>query len=154
PRVSNNFLPAITVLDVEGTNDIFYGSSGITFRNDLSERKLQLIDNVTVVRGAHTLKLGTNNLFSSIYNQFWLNGNGSYEFASMADFEAHKPSRFTRNVLLSGAEPPVTTFKSTELSAYAQDEWQLTKKLLATVGLRYDISLYGDDFSKVTAVDT
>jgi hypothetical protein len=154
PRISNNFLPAITVLDVEGTNDIFYGSSGITFRNDLSERKLQLIDNVTTVLGAHTVKLGTNNLMSRIYNQFWLNGNGSYEFATMADFEAKKPSRFTRNVPLSGATAPVTTFNMGELSVYAQDEWQLTKKLLATIGLRYDISVYGDDFSSVTAVDT
>jgi hypothetical protein len=154
PRISNNFLPAITVLDVEGTSDIFYGSSGITFRNDLSERKLQLIDNVTAVRGAHTFKLGTNNMLSRIYNEFWLNGNGAYEFASMADFEARKPSRFTRNVPLSGPNAPATTFNTSELSFYAQDEWQVTKKLLATVGLRYDLSLYGDDFSSVTAVDT
>jgi hypothetical protein len=154
PRISNNFLPAITVLDVEGTNDIFYGSSGITFRNDLDERKLQLIDNVTKVQGAHTLKLGTNNLFSRIYNQFWLNGNGSYEFASMADFEARTPSRFTRNVPLSGPTAPVTTFNMGELAFYAQDEWQVTNKLLATFGLRYDISVYGDDFSSVQAVDT
>lgn len=154
PRTSTSFLPQVTVFDVEGTNDLTYGGSGITFRNDLRETKLQLIDNVTLSRGAHTIKLGTNNMFSELYNEFWLNGNGSYEFNTLADFEARRPSRFTRNVPQSGPTAPATTFRTTELSVYAQDEWQLTSRLLATIGLRYDMSSYGNDFSAVQAVDT
>lgn len=142
PRIGNNLKPELRVrLDANET--VEYGGAFISFRNFLDETKLQIVDNVTVALGDHSIKLGTNNTFSSIENIFWLNGSGGFEFNSLADFEAFRPSRFNRNVR-SDSVAPNATFDVQEYSVYAQDEWRITPKLLGVFGLRYDVQRYGD----------
>ena len=142
PRIGNNLKPELRVrLDANET--VEYGGAFISFRNFLDERKLQIVDNVTFAAGDHTLKLGTNNTFSSIENIFWLNGSGGYEFNSLADFEAFRPSRFNRNVRADSVTPNAT-FDVQEYSIYAQDEWRITPKLIGIFGVRYDVQRYGD----------
>jgi outer membrane receptor for ferrienterochelin and colicin len=142
PRIGNNLKPELRVrLDANET--VEYGGSFISFRNNLDERKLQIIDNVTLALGAHSIKLGTNNTFSSIENLFWLNGSGGFEFSSLADFAAFRPSRFNRNVRADSVAPNAT-FDVQEYSMYAQDEWRITPKLLGIFGVRYDVQRYSD----------
>ena len=120
-----------------------YGGSFISFRNNLDERKVQIVDNATIILGDHSLKLGTNNTFTSIENLFWLNGAGGFAFNSLADFEAFRPAVFNRNVR-ADSQPPAATFDVQDYSVYAQDEWQITPKLVATLGVRYDVQRYSD----------
>jgi outer membrane receptor for ferrienterochelin and colicin len=142
PRIGNNFKPELRVrLDANET--VEYGGSFISFRNNLDERKLQIIDNVTMALGDHSIKVGTNNTFSSIENLFWLNGSGGFEFSSLADFEAFRPSRFNRNVRADSVAPNAT-FDVQEYAVYAQDEWRITPKLLGVFGVRYDVQRYSD----------
>ena len=142
PRIGNNLKPELRVrLDANET--VEYGGAFISFRNFLDETKFQIVDNVTFARGNHSIKLGTNNTFSSIENIFWLNGSGGFEFNSLADFEAFRPSRFNRNVRADSVAPHAT-FDVQEYSVYAQDEWRLTPKLLGVLGVRYDVQRYGD----------
>jgi outer membrane receptor for ferrienterochelin and colicin len=142
PRVGNNLKPELRVrLDANET--VEYGGAFISFRNFLDETKLQIVDNVTVALGDHSIKLGTNNTFSSIENVFWLNGSGGFEFNSLGDFEAFRPSRFNRNVRADSVAPNAT-FDVQEYSLYAQDEWRITPRLLGVFGVRYDVQRYGD----------
>jgi outer membrane receptor for ferrienterochelin and colicin len=142
PRIGNNLKPELRVrLDANET--VEYGGAFISFRNFLDETKFQIVDNVTLALGNHSLKLGTNNTFSSIENIFWLNGSGGFEFNSLADFEAFRPSRFNRNVRADSVAPNAT-FDVQEYSLYAQDEWRITPKLLGVIGVRYDVQRYGD----------
>lgn len=142
PRIGNNLKPELRVrLDANET--VEYGGAFISFRNFLDETKLQLVDNVTLALGNHSIKVGTNNTFTSIENIFWLNGSGGFEFNSLADFEAFRPSRFNRNVRADSVTPNAV-FDVQEYSAYAQDEWRITPKLLGVFGVRYDIQRYGD----------
>jgi outer membrane receptor for ferrienterochelin and colicin len=142
PRQGNNLRPELLVR-MAPNETIEFGGAFISFRNFLEERKLQVVDNVTVALGNHSLKFGTNNTFSSIENIFWLNGSGGYEFNSLADFEAFRPSRFNRNVRVDSVAPHAT-FDVQEYSLYGQDEWQITPRLLGIVGVRYDVQRYGD----------
>lgn len=142
PRVGNNLKPQLLVR-MAPNEQIQFGGAFISFRNFLEENKLQIVDNVTVALGRHSLKFGTNNTFSSIQNIFWLNGSGAYEFNSLADFEAFRPSRFNRNVRVDSVAPNAT-FDVQEYSVYGQDEWQITPKLLGIFGVRYDVQRYGD----------
>ena len=142
PRVGNNLKPELLVRTAPNET-MEFGGAFISFRNFLDETKLQVVDNVTVALGNHSLKFGTNNTFSSIQNIFWLNGAGGFEFNSLADFEAFRPSRFNRNVR-SDSVAPNATFDVQEYSAYAQDEWRLTPKLIGIFGVRYDVQRYGD----------
>ncbi|HJU67228.1 MAG TPA: TonB-dependent receptor [Gemmatimonadaceae bacterium] len=142
PRIGNNLKPELRVrLDANET--VEYGGAFISFRNFLDETKFQVVDNVTLAFGDHSIKLGTNNTFTSIENIFWLNGSGGFEFNSLADFEAFRPSRFNRNVRADSVTPNAT-FDVQEYSVYAQDEWRITPKLLGVFGVRYDIQRYGD----------
>src|SRR5688500_10024834 len=142
PRIGNNLKPELRVrLDANET--VEYGGAFISFRNFLDETKFQVVDNVTLALGDHSIKLGTNNVFTSIENIFWLNGSGGFEFNSLADFEAFRPSRFNRNVRADSVTPNAT-FNVQEYSVYAQDEWRITPKLLGVFGVRYDIQRYGD----------
>ena len=142
PRIGNNLKPELRVrLDPNET--VEYGGAFISFRNFLDETKLQIVDNVTLAFGDHSLKLGTNNTFTSIENVFWLNGSGGFEFNSLGDFAAFRPSRFSRNVRADSVTPNAT-FDVQEYSLYGQDEWRITPKLLGVIGVRYDVQRYGD----------
>jgi outer membrane receptor for ferrienterochelin and colicin len=151
PRVGNNLKPELLVRTAPNET-MEYGGSFLAFRNFLEENKFQLVDNVTVALGAHSLKFGTNNTFSSIQNIFWLNGSGGFEFNSLADFEAFRPSRFNRNVRVDSVAPNAT-FDVQEYSFYGQDEWQITPKLLGVIGVRYDVQRYGDRPGRVVDVE-
>jgi hypothetical protein len=172
PREANpdgGYLPQLSVTLGTGQS-IAFGGDGVLFRNRLDERKLQLIDNFTVRRGAHTFKLGSNNILSSTENTFWLNGNGSFTFDSLGAFRRGTPSRYTRSqracpvplttnaqgeqVVCPEYDVPVAAFDVLEWSLYAQDEWQLTDRLVATAGVRWGGTNFRDQPGRLADVES
>jgi hypothetical protein len=169
PREDGGSIPQFSVTGVgTGTNGIFGGDATI-FRNRLEETKLQLIDNFNVRLGAHGLKLGANLLFGSNVNTFWLSGSGSFNFSSLTNFENGVVNTYTRSMracpvaLVANAagevvvcpqyDVPLAEFGYTEYSIYAQDDIQLTNKLLVTAGVRFQGTTFGDDpaFTQIVA---
>lgn len=142
PRVAADLRPELRVTNVNAGRAFAWGGASLSFFNRLIENKFQVVDNITVSRDRHTLKLGTNNVFAWYRNDFWNNGSGFYTFDNLAALEAGRPSRYTRSVRADGT-PPSTSFSTQDYSAYAQDEWQTTPRLTTTLGLRYDVSRYG-----------
>ena len=151
PRTGNELRPGLRVR-LDADQSMTFGGQSLAFNNNLDESKVQLVNNLTVVLGQHSLKLGTNNTFSSFDNRFWNQGSGVYEFNSLADFEAQRPSRYTRNVPTDG-EPPQAKFRTQEYSLYAQDDWQVTPRLLAQYGLRYDVARFSNRPGRVIDVE-
>lgn len=151
PRIGNELRPELGVR-LAPSLTVEYGGSFISFNNNLIEDKLQIVDNLTFDAGAHTIKLGTNNTFSKFKNNFWLNGSGAYFYNSLDDFRQQKPSSYVRNVRLDG-QPPTAVFGAQEYSAYVQDDWQVTPRILASAGLRYDVARYGDRPGQVVDVE-
>lgn len=139
PRQGNNLLPQLRVNNIGTGSAYAWGGNNIAFRNRLVEDKLQIINNTTVDLGNHTLKFGTNNTFAQYENTFWNQGSGFYTFASLDALENFEPLQYTRNVRADGQAPTVT-FGTQDFSLYAQDQWRITPRLLATIGLRYDYS--------------
>ncbi|HEX2091751.1 MAG TPA: TonB-dependent receptor [Longimicrobiaceae bacterium] len=168
-REDGGYIPQLSVTLQTGQS-ISFGGDGVLFRNRLDERKLQLIDNFTVRRGAHTFKVGTNNILSSTDNTFWLNGNGSYSFTSLNNFRNGVVDRYTRSqracpvelvanergerVVCPQYDVPVAAFDVLEWSLYAQDEWQVTDRFLVTGGVRYGQTNFRDQPSQVPDVET
>jgi hypothetical protein len=152
PREGNDLKPTLQVSPGGGFADFTYGGNFISFNNFLGERKLQLIDNVSWALGDHLFKVGTNNIFADIENRFWLNGSGTFEFRNLDDFRNGIASRFNRNVRRDGSAP-TAQFTAQEYSFYAQDQWQMTPRLLGTLGLRYDVARYGDRPGRVVDVE-
>ena len=152
PRVGNELRPEILVNSVVPGQSIEYGGSFIAFNNRLVEDKVQVIDNFTWQLGSHALKVGTNNVFSRIENDFWLNGSGGFVFSDLDALEAGRPSRYSRNIRADG-QPPSATFDVQEYSLYAQDEWQVTPRIFVSAGLRYDVARYADAPLRVVEVE-
>lgn len=143
PRVGNDLKPQLRVNNVNTGTGYSWGGASIAFRNRLIENKVQLINNTTVDLGSHTLKFGTNNMFAHYENDFWLQGSGFFTFDNLEDLENFRPLQYTRNVRADGS-PPRAVFDVQEYSAYAQDQWRVTPRLLATLGVRYDYSRFSD----------
>ncbi|MFN2383606.1 MAG: TonB-dependent receptor domain-containing protein [Gemmatimonadota bacterium] len=144
PRPGNNSLPEVDVRIDQAAPAVEYFGDGIVFRNRLQESKYQVVDNLTWQLGEggrHTLKLGTNDVWTNIENLFWLNGNGEYRFTSLANFEARRPSQYTRN-LRADLVAPSAAFDIAEYAVYGQDEWQVNDHLLVSAGLRYDTNIF------------
>jgi hypothetical protein len=142
PREAQDRKPELRVTNVNDGRAFAWGGANISFRNRLVEDKAQVVNNATIDFGTHTFKVGTNNIFAWYRNDFWLNGSGFYTFDNLKALEEGRPSRYTRNVRADGT-PPTATFATQDYSVYGQDEWRVTPRLTATLGVRYDLSRYG-----------
>ncbi|MFP4622548.1 MAG: TonB-dependent receptor domain-containing protein [Gemmatimonadota bacterium] len=147
PRTGKDLRPELRVNLSEG-RAIAYGGTFAAFQNDLEERKLQFINNLTHVVGDHTLKVGVNVIQTTILNQFILEGAGAYNFPDLNAFRNMQPSSYTRNIRAGGGIP-ISEFGVREWGVYAQDEWLVTPRLTATLGIRYDVQSFLDDPARV-----
>lgn len=156
PRQGNDLRPTLTVNLADG-QQIRYGGTFASFQNLLKEKKFQLIDNLTLVQGDHTFKVGGTALLTNIRNQFMnfgsqFQGAGEYAFPNIEAFDQYAPSSYFRPVR-EGGGVPFADFSVLEWGIYAQDEWRLTNKLTATLGLRWDVAKYSDAPGRVVDVE-
>ncbi len=141
PRQATDLRPTLSV-NLSNGQQIRYGGSFAAFNNNLEEDKLQIIDNFTWARGDHTFKIGGNFLFTDYLNQFQSPGSqnqgaGEFRFANLDDFRNFRPASYFRP-FEEGGGIARAVFNVTEWAVYVQDEWQLSPRLTATVGVRYD----------------
>lgn len=114
------------------------GPSNI-FPQNLIEKRAEWVDHFTIVRGAHTMKVGGDLLASWRFVTFFNNINGQYTFAPGTprpfdiNTRATYPVQFTQSFGGSGLN-----FRDALLSGFAQDDWEITPGLVFNLGVRYD----------------
>jgi len=95
-------------------------------------------ENLTWLRGRHTLKVGFN--ISDIVDLQRFVSFNQYTFPSVAAYQAAKsganPFSYTR--FNTQTDPTGLHYKSLFWGFYGQDSWQVTPNLLLIYGLRYD----------------
>lgn len=135
-------LPAFTIsgYQVIGDNN--------TFPEDSQTTTYQFEDNLTLVRGNHSIKMGGMlirndfNGYSSFPTRGTFDFNGQFtrqvgssiSTTSLSDFALGVPDTVTRNVLISTFGMRYSIY-----SGYAQDSWRATNRLTLDFGLRYDV---------------
>jgi hypothetical protein len=68
---------------------------------------------------------------------------GTFTFASLADYEAGKPSTYTRRL----GDPDIR-YSNLQIGLYIQDDYRLTRSLMLSYGLRYEAqSLVADELN-------
>ena len=103
------------------------------------ETSNQLLDNVTVTRGTHTMKFGGG--FNVIDDEQKSGIFARYTFSSIAAYDAAKngtaPRGYTNYVETFG--DPAVKFRSVFYNFFAQDDWRVTPRLKINYGVRYDL---------------
>jgi hypothetical protein len=136
PSTRADALRPVVLIDIEdplstesGTLVAGSSTSGAT---DRAETRFQLQETLTLVRGAHTFKLGADvQRVRSIYKDL-ADVTGTYNFASAGDFLASSPSRFRQRFGTESAQ------RNTYAGIFFQGEWHPASRLTLTVGLRYE----------------
>lgn len=107
------------------------GSSTIG-ATDRRETRYQFQDTLSLIAGAHSLKIGGD--FQRINSTFidLSDVSGTFTFDSAGDFLANKPSRFRQNFQTESFQ------RNTYMGVFIQDEWRLRSNLTLSYGVRYE----------------
>lgn len=130
------------------------GFDPFTPGNKLNYWTFNVTNNVTKYMNKHTLVGGFNFQKYQSNNNFYPASNGTYIFNSLTDFytaanqslanggnpSTFAPARFQlRYSALPGGIEPMQVLKTTRLDLYVQDEYNATKDLKLTLGVRANI---------------
>ncbi|HWF46155.1 MAG TPA: carboxypeptidase regulatory-like domain-containing protein [Bryobacteraceae bacterium] len=114
----------------------FGGSTAVGDR--FQEKIPNLADNLTLIKGAHTLKFGygfqqqLDTQVADIYTQYVFPSIAAYQSA----LSGVNPLAYT--TFNASVGQPGAWYHSFFWNFFAQDNWQITPKLLAIYGVRYD----------------
>jgi hypothetical protein len=112
------------------------GYAGFGIANGLPDGRItnsyQLQDNLSWTYGRHTVKAGTNLTYQRSPNIFLPNYDGSYEFATMADYFQDIPSA----IGITQGDPNLD-FREHDNFFYVGDDFKATKNLTVNLGLSY-----------------
>ena len=124
--------PAVIITGVANFNGT--SSAGDRF----TEKQPSGSDNVSYVRGRHTIKAGFN--FSQIEDKQQADSFNAYTFPTVAAYLAAKngtnPYGYTQ--FASQTDAAGVNYASQFFGSYVQDTWAITPRLLAIFGGRYD----------------
>jgi len=147
----NNELPS---LDILGSTSIASG-----FPRTIAQNSFVFNDDLSFVRGPHTVRLGGS--ITRLQDNVNLVGLGSFlQFLSWPDFllglSADGNHSVFSNVFASFDDFGLTNreFRVWEASAFAQDDYMLTKSLTLNLGLRYEhLGQFGDKLGRNASFD-
>ena len=107
----------------------------------------QFLDSVTMIRGAHSLKIGVDYRLLQGNNLQRSSPSGQYNFSSGLTGNPNTPagtgSAYASFLLGAVSNASVTTHvgesqRGHSLSGFFQDDWKITRRLTVNLGLRYD----------------
>ncbi len=109
--------------------------------DDSRELQLQLANVANLQRGNVLWTAGTDNSLTRTRTSISEAQSGLFEFNSLAELEARRPTRYSRTLPLV-ERAPATRQHVLELGAFAQAEWRPSMRLAVTTGLRWDGSAF------------
>jgi hypothetical protein len=137
--VPNATLPDVAI---SGFSNIVGGSANLpqAFTNDY----YGLLDNLSIIKGAHTIKAGFDVLRASTVGFAFFSGRGVYQFQALpanlgaadalTNFRLGRAASFTKT---SGDYD--RGYDSWDTSFYLQDDWKVSPRLTLNLGARYEI---------------
>jgi hypothetical protein len=123
--------------------------------NDKTAGTFQVLDNLSIARGAHTIKTGADLRWvrsDSIGAQFArgiFTFNGRFTGASFGDFLLGMTSARQLSTVQAG------NLRERDYMVYAQDDWRIAQQLTLNLGLRYELaSPRFDTLDRMSALDS
>jgi hypothetical protein len=104
------------------------------------ERQYQLVNTLYWQRGSQLVTAGVDNSLTYLRTFIPTDEGGLFEFDSLGALDALVASRYTRQVPLGPA--PYARQYVLDAGAFAQTEWRPSAAVVATLGLRYDVTSF------------
>ena len=131
--------PFVDILDGNGTNYISFGEELFTYNNAVHNSVWNAKDDVTWYLGNHKLLGGVSFEHQMADNSYMRNGTGYYRYKTLDDFlNGRTPEIVALTYGYNGEENPTARVQYSKVGLYLQDEWQATRNLKLTYGLRLD----------------
>jgi hypothetical protein len=150
------FFPLVDILK-DGATYTTFGFEPFTPSNELRYKTFQIQDNLQIFKGKHTITTGFSLERYESENVFFPGSQSAYVYNSLEDFYADADAylagttptstvrRFqVRYSNIPGQEKPIQPLKVTYGGIYGQDEIQVNKDFLVTVGLRIDVPFFAE----------
>lgn len=119
------------------------GTEQFSTANSLDQTNLEITNNFTMVRGNHTITLGTHNELFGFENLFIRDFFGSYVFQDLDALEAGTARQFDHSFPNPG-QPDRAKFDVNQIGLYAGDQWAARPNLTLTYGVRVDVPFFPD----------
>jgi hypothetical protein len=140
-RVPNSNIPFVDIMRDANNVYISFGTDLFSYQNSISDKALNIADNVTINLGKHAVTGGVSYEYMTFANSFTSAGGPSYyRYNSLSDFLTNKaPAVFA--VAYDPSNPKgikIPEAKFAQLGIYLQDVWSPSEKFKLTYGLRLD----------------
>lgn len=140
----SDMFPHVDIYE-DGQPYISLGYELYTWNNDVKNNTLNVIDNVTINLNRHTITAGAAFEYMFVKNIYLPGGTGYYRYASVDDFlNDRTPIGLSLTYGYNGEEDPGVSLNYGQISAYVQDEWEISRKFKLTYGVRFELPVYMD----------
>lgn len=137
--------PTVDIGPISRRPEVTAGTERFSGANTLAQDVLEVTDDFTLVRGKHTLTVGTHNEFFDFENLFLSDFYGFYRFNTLADFQRGVAQEYSIS-FANGSDPRrPASFGVSQYGLYAGDQWQLRDNLSLVLGVRADMANLDDD---------
>ena len=140
-RTTATAFPQVTVhLSFDSVQRVVAGSEQFSVANQLDQDIVELTDDYTMVKGRHTITVGTHNEFFKFRNLFIRDNAGTYEFASIDLLSSGLAQGFDYSFATNPETPQLAArFSVRQWGFYAGDQWRASPKFTLTYGVRFDV---------------
>jgi Carboxypeptidase regulatory-like domain len=156
--VAGATMPFIDILN--GTGNTYgtqvatsFGYETYTYGNLINSDVYQVSDIATLYEGAHEITFGTQDYYRKYADAFAPNYAGGYQFPSFAAFYnaangvgTPVDKYFQEWSNIPGGPFPLYYAGSTEIGLFIQDKWRASTNFTVTYGLRYDETIYKQEY--------
>jgi hypothetical protein len=126
-----------------GTLSIRVGRENFSTANELDQDIVEVHDDFTLLKGQHTITIGTHNEFFKFRNLFIRDNFGTYTFNSLDLFDQGLAQQFDYSFPTDPSDP-AAAFAVRSLGFYVGDQWRVRPNLTLTMGARVDVPLFPD----------
>ena len=130
------------------------GGEASSHGNQLDQKTIEIMDNLSFSLGDHNVTVGTKNIIYESANLFANNLFGTWRFNSLDSLRNGQAASYAVSVPTPSGTDGFIRMKTATYSAYAQDQWNIRPTINLTFGVRADIPTFRNEPVYNQAVDT
>lgn len=138
---NQSFAPQVTVRVNNGADSVVLGTDRSRQANVLQADTTTGYFRGNIYAGDHSISVGADFKRNDVFNLFLQDAYGTYDFASVADFQAGRVDRFRYQFPITSTDinSVAANFSLKSFGVFVQDNWVVNNNLTVNYGARIDI---------------